>query len=68
MASFTVRVLSVHSRGGTKENNGKLCSVPRAIFDPDTSRLQECKLERTCLDRNKYKDEIRTSVYQFREQ
>jgi len=68
MASFTIGVLSVHSRGGTKESNGKLCSVPRAIFDPGTSRSQECKLEPTCLDPNKYKNEFRSSVYKFREQ
>jgi hypothetical protein len=60
-------VLSVHSHGETKENNGKLCSVPRAIFDRGTSRLRECKREPTCLDPNNYKNEIRTSVYQFRE-
>lgn len=68
MASFTIGVLSVHSHGGSKENNGKLCSVPRARFDGGTSRLQECKLEPTCLDPNKYKCEIPTPVYQFREQ
>jgi hypothetical protein len=28
MASFAIGVLSVHSHGGTKENNGKLRSVP----------------------------------------
>jgi len=65
---FHDRGTSVHSRGGTKENNGKLCSVPRVIFDPGTSRSQECKLEPTCLDPNKYKNEICISVYQFLEQ
>jgi len=50
VAFFTIGLLSVHSHGGTKESNGKLCPVPRAIFDPGTSRLQECKLEPTCLD------------------
>jgi hypothetical protein len=27
MAPFTIGVLSVHSSGRTKENNGKLCSI-----------------------------------------
>jgi hypothetical protein len=62
MAPFTTGVLSVDSHGGTKENNGK------TLLDPGTSRLQECKLEPTCFDPNKYKREIRTSAYQFREQ
>lgn len=68
MASFMIGVLSVHSHGGSKENNRKLCSVPRVRFDRGTSRLQECKLESAYLDPNKYKREIRKSVYQFQEQ
>jgi hypothetical protein len=43
MASFTVGVLFVHSHGGAKENNGKLCSVPRARFDLGITRVQEYK-------------------------